>query len=87
MAPHARGLVEAWGGIEIAVSGLVTRFSAWYTALSGGRLTNDIIIKTLVWGLVLWLVAGWATWWVVRRKMAVAGPASGCRSAMQPLLF
>jgi transglutaminase-like putative cysteine protease len=76
---YARGLAAAWNGIEIAASSLVTRFSVWSTAFSGRRLTNDTIMNTLVWGSVLWLVAGWAGWWVGRYKVAVASlvPAAG----------
>jgi transglutaminase-like putative cysteine protease len=70
---YTQGMVQAWSSIESAISVLVVRFTAWFSALSGGRITNDPLINTLMVGLGLWLAAGWAAWWVRKHNLAILG--------------
>ena len=53
--------------------GLGNRFALWLSGFFNGIKIEDPVIRTMVWCLVLWLVAIWAGWQVYRRKRLLAG--------------
>jgi len=53
--------------------GLGVRFVQWLTGFSRGVQVEDPVIRTLIWCLVLWLVAVWAGWQVSRKNRLLVG--------------
>lgn len=58
-----------WNGI----STLLSRAYAWLAAILSGSGTFDPVGTVLVWGLVAWLCALWAGWWVSRKRQTMIG--------------
>lgn len=69
LAPSLEAL-EALGGSLQALSG---RLLLWFGRFSSGALITDPIVSSLLWGLVFWLAAAWAAWWLRRRDSAGVG--------------
>lgn len=53
--------------------GLAARLVAWFSGFLNGTQIEDPVIRTLVWCLVLWLVAAWAGWQMWRRNRLLVG--------------
>ncbi len=49
------------------------RFSLWLTSFINGIQIEDPVVRTLIWSLVLWLIAVWAGWQIFRNKRFLAG--------------
>ena len=55
---------------------LLLRLQAWGTAAISGSTSGDLAAISLVWGLFLWVAAGWAGWMIYRRRepLLAVGP-------------
>ncbi len=53
--------------------GLGIRFVQWLTGFMRGVQVEDPVIRTLIWCLVLWLVAVWAGWQISRKNRLLVG--------------
>ena len=49
------------------------RFSLWLTSFINGIQIEDPVVRTLIWSMVLWLIAVWAGWQIFRNKRFLAG--------------
>jgi transglutaminase-like putative cysteine protease len=55
------------------ILGLASRFISWFSGFLGGVTIEDPVVLTLVWCLILWLVAAWAGWQMHRRNRLLIG--------------
>ncbi len=55
------------------IMGLGKRFVLWLSGFLNGVEIEDPVIRTLIWCLVLWLVAAWAGWQMYRQKHLFSG--------------
>jgi transglutaminase-like putative cysteine protease len=53
--------------------GLASRFALWFSGFVQGIEIEDPVVLTLVWCLVLWLVAVWGGWQMHRQNRLLAG--------------
>ena len=67
---HAVGVALARLGA--GVGALLGRVVDWGTALAAGAPAFDPAAVSFVWGLGLWLVSGWAGWFLCRRDRPLA---------------
>jgi transglutaminase-like putative cysteine protease len=51
---------------------LLARLFDWWLAWLTDRPTLDLVAMALTWGLMLWVVAAWAGWWVRRHDQPLA---------------
>jgi transglutaminase-like putative cysteine protease len=60
-------VVEAWSVIVQASSVLASRWQNWFSSMDqvGG---NDTLIRSMIWTLVMWLIAAWTGWFASRRN-------------------
>ena len=49
------------------------RLTLWFTGILHGIQIEDPVVRTLIWSLVLWLIAVWAGWQVFRNRHLLAG--------------
>jgi transglutaminase-like putative cysteine protease len=49
------------------------RMALWFTGLMHGIQIEDPVVRTLIWSLVLWLIAVWAGWQIFHNKRLLAG--------------
>ena len=66
-------LQGTWAAFIQTLTGLTDRLSLWSRYFGTSLLIVDPGVTSLVWGLVLWLVSGWAAWWLRRRESIVVG--------------
>jgi transglutaminase-like putative cysteine protease len=64
--PHVQPALQAATELWLKLTILLNRFFNWIMAVPAGEPVYDPVATTLVWGLVLWLIAAWSSW-VVRR--------------------
>ena len=62
------GIAEAWFVIAQASSALSLRVQAWLISLNETVTVNDGLVRSMVWVLMLWLVAAWIGWFAGRRN-------------------
>jgi transglutaminase-like putative cysteine protease len=55
------------------VLGFGYRFASWTLGFVQGDQIEDPLVRTLIWCLVLWLLAAWAGWQMPRRNRLLAG--------------
>jgi transglutaminase-like putative cysteine protease len=53
--------------------GLGSRFALWFSGFLQGIKIEDPVIRTLIWCLILWLVAVWAGWQMFRQNRLLTG--------------
>ncbi len=53
--------------------GLGSRFMLWFSGFLNGTQIEDPVIRTLIWCLVLWLVAVWAGWQMWQKDRLLVG--------------
>lgn len=53
--------------------GLGARWMEWFSGLLHGIQIEDPVIRTLIWCLLLWLVAAWAGWQMYRKNRLLVG--------------
>ena len=61
-------IVAAWGRLGETVSGLLAHIAGWFQLVRGKSVSSDPLVIGILWGLALWLLAGWAAWMVRRRS-------------------
>src|SRR5215207_2315906 len=62
------GIAEAWFAVAQASSALSLRVQAWLISLNETVTVNDGLVRSMVWVLMLWLVAAWIGWFAGRRN-------------------
>lgn len=67
--PTLLALEDLW----VDVSTLLVRLRDWLWAWVTGGPTFDLAAAAITWGLVLWVVAAWAAWWVRRCDQPLPG--------------
>ncbi len=55
------------------IFGLVSRLVLWTSGFLRGVEIEDPVVRTLLWGLVLWLTAAWAGWQMRRPNRLLTG--------------
>jgi transglutaminase-like putative cysteine protease/archaellum component FlaG (FlaF/FlaG flagellin family) len=60
-----------WGGLGESLVGLLARLAGWFQHAGGKAAAPDPLVIGLLWGLVLWLLAGWAAWMLRRHSAAL----------------
>jgi len=66
-------ILSALGDLWADVSTLLTRLLDWSLARVTAQSTFDLAATALTWGLMLWVGAVWAGWWVRRRDQPLPG--------------
>jgi transglutaminase-like putative cysteine protease len=64
-------IAAAWSGLGGTLGGIVVRLTGWFQLVGGKSVAHDPLVIGLLWGLTLWLLAGWAAWMVRRRSAAL----------------
>jgi transglutaminase-like putative cysteine protease len=49
------------------------RLALWFNGLMNGIQIEDPVVRTMIWSLVLWLIAAWAGWQIFRNNRLLAG--------------
>jgi hypothetical protein len=49
------------------------RLALWLNGLMNGIQIEDPVVRTMIWSLVLWLIAAWAGWQIFRNNRLLAG--------------
>lgn len=65
--PYADYIRRTWEYLQFSLADIVARIGHWKAVVGQGQTTIDIIPLTLVWGVILWIIFGWAGW-SLRRK-------------------
>lgn len=60
--PDPSVLFLLWGDISFETSSVLAKISRWLLDLYKGVPNYDIQTANFLWGLALWLTAGWAAW-------------------------
>lgn len=68
-------LLMAQEGLIRTSLGFGNRFAFWFSGFLHGVQIDDPVVRTLIWCLVLWLVAVWAGWQMARHHRLFAGMA------------
>lgn len=71
--PDGTPILMALGDLWIDVSTLLTRLLDWSLARVMAQPAFDMAAAALTWGLMLWVAAAWAGWWVRRRGQPLPG--------------
>jgi transglutaminase-like putative cysteine protease len=66
-------LLDAWNGLSVALTVLLSRMGNWYQGISAGNVVIDPIVTALLWATMVWMVAAWAGWYVRRKGTAFVG--------------
>jgi transglutaminase-like putative cysteine protease len=66
------GIREAWLVIAQASTALGLRVQAWLVSLTGDVPLNDGLVRTMIWILIMWLIAAWMGWFAGRRTAVTA---------------
>ncbi len=69
--PDPSALFLLWGDISFETSSLLAKISRWLLDLFTGVPNYDMQAANFLWGLALWLTAGWAAWWYRRTHQAI----------------
>ena len=71
--PDREPLVQAFADIYARIANLGDHLFFWIRTLSSGSVASDPLVTMLVWGMLLWLAAGWAAWSIRRRYRVLVG--------------
>jgi transglutaminase-like putative cysteine protease len=63
---------EAWRVVAEASTALSLRIQPWLVSLNGNVTVNDGLVRTMIWILIMWLVAAWMGWFAARRNAIAA---------------
>ncbi len=63
-------IVTAWGMFGETLAGFMSRIANWFELVGSGSVASDMLVVGFLWGLAIWLLAGWAAW-MVRRHSTV----------------
>ncbi|HNT77428.1 MAG TPA: transglutaminase-like domain-containing protein, partial [Anaerolineae bacterium] len=71
--PDGRAMVESWLFLWQQIGNLWTHAYQWLQVVLGGGPPFDALGATLVWAVVLWLLASWAAWVTRRHYQSLLG--------------
>ena len=70
------GLLAALYYINQQLAGQIEIFSerlgGWLSALRDGSVYPEPLVISVLWGLIFWLLAVWASWAIFRRRQPLA---------------
>ncbi len=69
-SPQFEPFFDTWKTLTLTTSALGNHIDSWFRGVHSGLMVVDPLVAPMLWGTVLWLVSGWAGWWV-RRKNSV----------------
>ncbi len=72
-APDLTAIQMNWGELTAGFSTLSLRFWDWLRNLIQGSPVYDPVAITFLWGLIVWGVAFWSIWGLIRKKNALSG--------------
>jgi len=59
---------ETWIKITETSSTLAVRCQAWLVSFSKNTGMNDVLVRTMVWTLIIWLFSAWMGWFAGKRN-------------------
>jgi transglutaminase-like putative cysteine protease len=65
-------LAEPWRIIRLSSYALDLRVHNWFFSLTQNGSSNDGLIRSMIWTLIIWLIAAWMGWFAGRRKAIAA---------------
>ena len=65
-------LAEPWRVLTEASQALSLRIQSWVISLSKGETLNDELVRSMIWTLIVWLIAAWMGWFTGRRHAIAA---------------
>jgi hypothetical protein len=71
----ASAVQNAWLAFGQASQTTISRIAGWLQALVTGRPVFDPLVVQLFLALLVWLLSGWADWWVWRRRQPLIASA------------
>jgi len=69
----ASAVQNAWSAFGLTSQTALSRTVGWLQALVTGRPLFDPLVVELFLALVVWLLSGWAAWWIRRRSQPLIG--------------
>lgn len=70
-APDPGPLIQEWQRLGAGIFTLAYRAAEWLGAFFRAEPTYDPVAAALIWGVLLWLTAWWAGWWLRRQRDAL----------------
>jgi len=65
-------LAEPWRVVAEASQALSLRVQGWLMSLSKGETLNDGLVRSMIWTLIVWLIAAWMGWFTGQRHAIAA---------------
>jgi transglutaminase-like putative cysteine protease len=65
-------LAEPWRVVADASQALSLRVQGWLMSLGKGETLNDGLVRSMIWTLIVWLIAAWMGWFTGRRHAIAA---------------
>ncbi len=65
-------LIEPWRVVLEASTALGLRIQGWLMSLGKPEFINDGLVRSMVWTLIVWLIAAWMGWFTGRRNAVTA---------------
>ena len=61
-------LDEPWRIARLVSYALSLRVRTWFVSLNSEAVVNDGLVRSMIWALIIWLVAAWMGWFAGRRN-------------------
>ena len=61
-------LEEPWRIVRLASYALSLRVRTWFLSLNSESVVSDGLVRSMIWTLIIWLVAAWMGWFAGRRN-------------------
>jgi transglutaminase-like putative cysteine protease len=68
----ATSLAEPWRIITLSSYALDLRVHNWFFSVTQSGNSNDGLIRSMIWALIIWLIAAWMGWYAGRRNAVAA---------------
>ena len=65
-------LEEPWRIVRLVSYALSLRVRTWFLSLNTESVVNDGLVRSMIWTLIIWLVAAWMGWFTGRRNALAA---------------
>ncbi len=65
-------LLEPWHVVTDASTALGLRVQGWLLSLEKPESINDGLVRSMIWTLIVWLIAAWMGWFTGRRNAVTA---------------
>ncbi len=62
---------ESVQAIAIQTAAMFMRIRVWTAGFNSGLSGSDPVVRIFAWCVILWLVSGWAGWWVGKNKVLI----------------